>query len=274
MPLGLFARSKVLVGMMQYVQIRLFSAIPMPSDVFYEELGKIHRVYFYRMDTRGLLYLEQTLQQITDKHARKFQGNGESTGDLEGVAFSGRTISNALKDDKFLRFFGTMLRPTENCAQVTAGVPSGTVAGVDVHTYCSTYPYVSLCGHELNFLRHDDPLAALGFTELQPTANGGNSSDNGDGGSGSASGMELLYQGGSEPFLPGELLVSATTQRVYHPITRHRRLKKVSLGLLHPHLAGTLAANARVHSDGRLLYKWRGAEWEIRTVRERPSKAR
>ena len=224
-----------------------------PPDEFYEHLGQERRIYFYRIDTRGNLYLEQTLNQVAAKLAAKTKGQSGSTG---------RNIANALKDPKFLRFFYTMLRV--NSDERLAALPDESICGVDIRKYCAQYAYVSLCGKELNFVRPDDAASALGFSELKIMQQGAEDEEGQKG----ARGFELSYGGAAdlrEPFDPSELSCSTSTQRLYHPLASHGRLRG-QLGLLHPHLAGALTTDAQEGPDGRLLLSFEEQVYAVKTI--------
>jgi len=265
----------------------MLSTADAPSDGFYERLGGDSRVYFYRIDTRGNLYMEQTLNQV----AAKLSAKGDH-------GFTGRNIANALKDPKFLRFFYARLQPSGSLplrGMLAKVLPEGNVCGVDVRAYCAQYAYVSLCGRELNFVRPDDALSALGFSELLPSPAPASTSSPApavgteremeiDAGSG----FELSYGGAAdlrEPFRPAELRLSQATQRLYHPLSRHRRLGQgvplemaaatpvasavvgvalsPCLGLLHPHLAGALMADAQEGPAEQLLLHFEGQQYPV-----------
>jgi len=212
-----------------------------PPTPFYDLNGLHNRVYFYRLDDRGYLYLEQTLHDVEKKQ----RGLGRT-------GTSGRNITVALKDPKFLNFFFSMLKPsplfqtTRSEASVGFGFAGACVAGIDVAAYCAAYPLVSLCGKERNFLLPDDPLASLGFTDL------------------SADGTALLYAAGlAEPFSPDLLLYGRETGRLYHAVSTHKRLKG-RLGVLHPHLAQRVIADLSEAGDS-LTFSWAGRKHILRT---------
>ena len=207
---------------------------PIPSNAFYEHHGQVNRIYFYRMDLRGNLFLEQTLHEI---QRMKGTSNGTSTG---------RNIMTAMKDPTFLDFFYRMLQPN------TLTIPkNSSLFGIDIDAYCSVYPFVSLCGRERNYVLGDDAISSLGFTELCD----------------SEEGTILIYGGAarlSEFFDPTALTFSQSTQRVYHSIRKHRKLRG-NLGLLHPHIAAELVSSA--YPDGNsLLYDWRGDKYSIEII--------
>lgn len=171
------------------------------SPATYARLGKDLRHYFYAVDTRGLLYLEEAAK---------------------------RNVATALKDTVFLRSLFTLLRPN------TTG-------------HYQTYPLVSPCGREQNFLMPEDPLSALTFTEL-----------NSDGG-------DLLYAGAQlkEPFDPSRLAYSADTGRLYHPLSSHKHLKS-QFGLLHPQTTQSLPIHQT--SPGSFSIDWQGKCVPIQTL--------
>lgn len=237
-----------------------------PPSLFYDLNGNNNRVYFYRLDDRGYLYLEQTLHEVEKKQR-----------DMGRTGSSGRNITVALKDPKFLRFFFSMLkpnpqyRPSDSNSSVSdngcgegeeAALANATVAGVDVTRYCSSYPLVSLCGKERNFLLPDDPLASLGFTDLSEEDTGGD-------GDGDRDGRDaLLYAGGqlSEPFLPASLLYHRDSGKLYHSISAHKRLQGRH-GILHPHLAQRILGDLSEGEGGggALTFSWRGRCHELRS---------
>jgi hypothetical protein len=91
----------------------------------------------------------------------------------------------------------------------------------------SVYPFVSLCGKEINFIRPDDPYAAVGFSEIVMSKEEGEDEV-----------ADLLYAGRTlkQTFHP-ELLLASASGRLYHPLTDHRGRLKNELGLLHPHVS-------------------------------------
>jgi hypothetical protein len=214
------------------------------SSEFYDHHANTNRIYFYRLDDRGNLYLEQTLMEI-EKREQVKQSNSGSTG---------RNITTALKDAKFLKFFYTMLRPNTKKYQQSHIIEEVDYDNTDLKTYIEKYPFVSLCGTERNFMMCDDTRAALGFTELQRQHQ-----EEGD------DAPETLIYGGaanmSEPFKPDQLMYSEDG-KVYHPITQHKRLKG-QLGLLHPHLAANMIADATVGADGKLYYAFKNKQYSI-----------
>jgi len=184
------------------------------------------------------LYLEQTLHDV-EKKQRSLGRTGSS----------GRNITVALKDPKFLNFFFTMLKPSEQFQNRSGGhaeLVDANIAGVDVAEYCAAYPLVSLCGKERNFLLPDDPIASLGFTDL------------------SADEDSLLYAAGlSEPFAPDKLLYGRACGKLYHAISTHKRLRG-RLGVLHPHLAQRIIADLSEAEDS-FTFTWKGRKHALRS---------
>ena len=241
------------VGQQIYVafsQIR-YSSGGVPPSQFYDLNGKYNRVYFYRLDDRGCLYFEQALHEVEKKQR-----------DMGRTGSSGRNITLALKDPKFLRFFFSMLksnpeyRPSDKSIKISSGneneavLACNLVAGVDLNEYCSAYPLVSLCGKERNFLLPDDPLASLGFTDLGDRAGE----------------YVLFYAGGalSEPFDPASLRFRQDSGKLYHTISGHKHLQGRH-GILHPHLAQHILVDLVENEDGSLTFSWRGRTHELQT---------
>lgn len=109
-------------------QIRLFSSVRQRDPGFYSDEA-IKRRYYYVVDTRGQLFLEDT------KH---------------------RNIATCLKDNKFLKFFYSQLQKT----------PEHLVSIADDDIDRSPYRYVSFCGKEINFVCPDDHASCLVFSEI------------------------------------------------------------------------------------------------------------
>ena len=212
------------------------------SNEFYAHHGAENRIYFYVLDDRGLLYLEQTLNEVK----RNQEAKGKSTSGT-----SGRNITTAIKDPKFLNFFYKQLKlTTKNSSPSSPSSPSSLVdrfhSGIDVIEYTKSYPLLSLCGKEKNFLVCDDPIAVLGFTDIK------------DG--------NLIYGAGSkEPFLPDSLVFSKSNGRVYHLITQHPHLKG-NRGLLHPHLAAMLTSDAYDNNNGNMCYTYKGCKYQLQMI--------
>lgn len=87
----------------------------------------IKRRYYYVVDTRGQLFLEDT------KH---------------------RNIATCLKDPKFLKFFYSQLQTTPDY-----------LLNIEDEVDRSAYGYVSLCGKEVNYICPDDSVAIV-FSDI------------------------------------------------------------------------------------------------------------
>lgn len=169
-----------------------------------------------------------------------------------------RNIATSLKDKRFLTFFYKQMRKNST----------------GLHE--DTYPYVSLCGKELNFVLPLDPNSALVYTELSVDKKllyyGGRVAT--DDFSGSGIGGKLGIPGksfGSAFFEPKHLAFNSQSGRLYYPIMNHRHFNRnmncvvgnstlnqdlamssgkfthgpsvLEYGLLHPHLCQQLGAH-------------------------------
>jgi hypothetical protein len=103
------------------------------STSFYLSQGQ-QRSYYYVLDTRGQLHLEES----------KF-----------------RNFTSCFKDKQFLSFFFKQLRPNNDDVLLRA----------DLDPYAQRCPYVSLCGKERNFVTPEDPISAIVFVDYDD-ANG------------------------------------------------------------------------------------------------------
>jgi hypothetical protein len=186
----------------------------MKDAKFYDE-NAAKRFYFYEIDTRGRLYLEQTTP---------------------------KTIATCLKDSKFLDFFFRNYRRND----------SG---------HFSEMPFVSYCGHEMNFVRPMDKKSAITFVDFcqgktkTPFA--------------SLFLNDTLYYGASmtEPFDPKKLTYCSESGRLYHALDHHRYLGG-ELGLLHPsiteNLTSVMSFNAQTN---KFEISWNNVPLEIKSVK-------
>eukprot|EP01040_Poterioochromonas_malhamensis_P016764 gene16764-19115_t len=175
------------------------------------------RQYFYVWDDKGQLFLHDC------KH---------------------KNFVSCLKDKSFLNMMYRLLRRVpESSSQVkNEGV---------------VYPLVSPCGKETNFLRVEDPIAAVVFGSIHPfpsTLIGSNDR------------FELVV-GGSElrqEFHPRHLSVDFDSGRFYHTVLNHRHLSNEQ-GLLHGFISQQLSPMITLSEDGeRFLLRWTdGKEYPI-----------
>lgn len=98
---------------------------------YYLNQGQL-RNYFYVLNTRGELHLEESCR---------------------------RNFTTCFKDKKFLTFFYSQLRAS---SQVN-------LKG-NIDSYASSCPYVSLCGNERNFVTPEDPIAGIVFIEYDASS--------------------------------------------------------------------------------------------------------
>ena len=97
------------------------------STSFYLSQGE-QRSYYYVLDTRGQLHLEES------KH---------------------RNFTSCFKDKQFLSFFFKQLRPNSD----------DVLRRANLDPYAQLCPYVSLCGNERNFLTPEDHISAIVFVD-------------------------------------------------------------------------------------------------------------
>jgi len=102
-----------------------------PRDKAVYVHGQHTRRYYYVLDTRGQLHLEESPH---------------------------RNFTSCFKDKAFLSFFYKSLRRND-------------VRTPDDDAYTQSCPYVSLCGLERNYLTPEDPLAPLVFVDYDDTTN-------------------------------------------------------------------------------------------------------
>jgi hypothetical protein len=223
---------------------RAFTVAVDPPNSFYEHHGSLNRLYWYRLDDRGQLFLEQTLHEVTRKQMQ-----------MNRSGSTGRNPMTALKDQKFLNFFYSQLKINKSYLNKDRNGQHGDDnladpcnSGINVSDYCNHYPLVSLCGKEKNYLLPDDPKSVLGFTDLDVANNA------------------LMYTSTkSEPFNPESLLMSDETGRMYHPITKHPHLKGL-LGLLHPHLAQNVTKDLAPGDSGEFVFTYLGVKYSIHSI--------
>lgn len=115
-------------------QITKARATEVKSKEFYEEASR-HRNYFYVIDLKGQLFLEDMVH---------------------------RNFTTCSKDPKFLYFFFKQLRA--NDAKIE---PASFRVGGKERLIVEPYSYLSTCGVEINFVAHEDPYSALGFVGLE-----------------------------------------------------------------------------------------------------------
>lgn len=143
------------------------------------------RRYFYECDLYGRLY-------------------------LEGV--KRKNIATCLKDDKFINFFYKQLKPTSFLRTHPKWV-NLTTDFVTVELE-EQYPYVSICGKELNFLKPED--VPIVYTKLLPTTATTTSTKENN----SQKPLFQLSYGASlkVPFDPSALHLCTKKGYLYHPV--------------------------------------------------------
>ncbi|KAG7364992.1 protein of unknown function DUF4505 containing protein [Nitzschia inconspicua] len=187
-----------------------FDSIRKPQS-FYEQWGdkddeKIRR-YFCNIDFQGRLFLEET---------------------------SPKNIATSIKDEKFLNFFFSRIRPANDKE----------IKFLTEHEVQDDYPFVSPCGKELNFVRPAaTPIVFHTYREHDST---------------------LLYGGNlQQAFDSTHLVVSAKTGRLYHlfvpPIKKKENLslpggEKMAYGLIRSSVAVALSENIIIGRDGDFFY--------------------
>mmetsp|Transcript_11915 Transcript_11915/g.17719 ORF Transcript_11915/g.17719 Transcript_11915/m.17719 type:complete len:234 (+) Transcript_11915:39-740(+) len=134
------------------------------------------RCYFFKVDGGGRLFLEDT------KH---------------------KNFVSCFTDADFLQFFYTHVRPNTSSSNPYYD---------DSLTPSSTYPYVSVCQGEYNYIQCDvsTPFVAIEVSENEQGED------------------ELVYAGGhlTIPFDPSSLTLDFDSARVYHPYERSKKWKK------------------------------------------------
>jgi hypothetical protein len=121
--------------------------------------------------------------------ARRYFFHVDLHGRLFSVDTAVRSVATSVKGVRPLDFFFAQLRPN------TTGL------------FEREYPWVSPCGKELNFVAAEDTPVV--FIDLVSDA----------------AGSQLAYAGSArQPFEPARLLLSASSGRLYHPLTTHARL--------------------------------------------------
>jgi len=205
-----------------------------------------------RHDPRGLLirtfaassedlvvYAEE-IQAAQIKPAAFYEEQGEKRNyfyhiDLQGRLFLEdvlpKNVATSLKSDKFLDFFWHMLRPN------TLGT-------------FEEYPFISPCGKEMNFVRPaDTPIVFDRIDYSEPNGF-----------------PRLVYASAhSQEFDPSALVWHTETERIYHPVTKHKRLKG-SMGLLRSHLGISLSERFVFENDGGVSLEWEDKVFPIRMI--------
>ncbi len=152
--------------------------------------------------------------------------------DLQGRLFLEDTVpknvATSLKSARFLDFFFRMLRAND----------SGEHA---------EYPFVSPCQGELNFIRPADRHGPIVFDRIE-----------------ARDGSRVLVFAGTleEPWDPSLLAWDTTTDRLYHPVREHARLKG-SWGLIRSQVGVALSEGFIAHQNGVGLV-FEGREYPIR----------
>ena len=176
------------------------------------------RHYFYKMDTRGRLFLADTKRM---------------------------NMATSLKDLTFLDFFFKRMKRNDT----------------EVH---SEYPYVSVCGRELNFISPPDKYCSLVFYDFIdstaedefPSVHGGH----GDGGEmlDEIGRRDTLIFGANnrQNFDVAKLAIHLSSGRLYHKIDKHGKMFN-EWGLLHPSIA-EIVADRITYDQDREVYsiKW------------------
>jgi hypothetical protein len=145
--------------------------------------------------------------------ARRYYYVLDTRGQLFLESTKHRNIATCFKDDKFVRFMFRNMR-----------VQNGSY---------NELPFLSKCGQELNFITPEDPFAAIVYTNWDVPNN------------------RLYYANNtlSDTFSVHNLMISASSLRIYHEIQDNRHLKG-QLGLFHPQLAEQLASSISIDMDG------------------------
>lgn len=179
-----------------------------------------------------------------------------------------KNVATSLKSPKFLNFFWRMLRPNPSHSPEFR-------ANDDSARFDADYPFVSPCGKEMNYIRPaDTPIV---FDSLREKKDGHE---------------ELVYaETLSEPFDPSLLVWGEATDRLYHPVRRHKRLSvpgssavtdavdrldddvveavvaaAAPLGLVRSHLAVRLAEHFTVSDAGAISLEWGGQSHVVRRL--------
>ena len=178
-----------------------------------------------------------------------------------------RNIATSLKDRRFLEFFHKQIRRN------TTGIHE------------EIYPYVSLCGKELNFILPLDPHSAFVYTELSTDNRilyyGGRVGTVPSAESGSGSDASIGKSFGSAIFDPRLLSFNSETGRLYYPIINHKYINRnldastaldtdysqLEYGLLHPHLCQQLGVYIDYDNDNsRWCFSWAGSSIVLREI--------
>jgi hypothetical protein len=175
----------------------------------------------------------------TEGNERRYYYTIDTRGHLFLESSKIKLFATAFRDAKFLSFFYRRLEKNLHKDEY------------------SEFPYISLCGKEINFVTPEDPLAPVVFTTLDETEE------------------NLIYAGGqfTEPFNPENICWSTRTLRIYHSLLHHPRLKG-EVGLLHPFLADSLAnkivwASGEQYIDGNNKFEWKNKLYAFKTLESR-----
>ena len=113
------------------------------------------------------------------------------------------------------------------------------------------YKYISPCGKEINYIKHDDDNACIGFTSFD---------------------KDKLYYAGdqiSTVFNPSSIVINKTNGRIYHPVSGHKYLSD-HYGLLHSNIASELSNHINIitNSDNNDIYQlqWKSKTYDIKSI--------
>jgi len=193
---------------------------------------KLPQMRFYSADKMSLHYSPFS-QEFYDTEAntnRHYYYLIDSRGQTHLHSTKYRSIATAYRDPVFLR----ILYQNMQCNST--------------QNHSDLFPYLSKCGHETNFVAHEDKNACLGFIELQNDL--------------------LLYAGGklSVQFDPSKLKYNEDTGRLYHPVTKHKYLVG-QLGLLHPSITTNLfASNITSNDESNYVLKWNNKTFLVNKI--------
>lgn len=117
--------------------------------------------------------------------------------------------------------------------------------------YYNDYQYISPCGKEINYIKHDDKMACIGFTSFD---------------------YNNLYYGGDQlttVFNPSSIVINKTNGRIYHPVYGHKHLSQ-HYGLLHSNIASELSSHINITSDSHNndIYQlnWKSKTYDIKSI--------
>jgi hypothetical protein len=165
----------------------------------------LKRQYFYHVNLFGHLFIEDVLP---------------------------KNITSCLKNNKFLDFFFSQIKPNDTGMHLD-------------------YPFVSPCGKEMNFIKTADPYGAVVLREFDMKK------------------REFQYAGSKVQLLNPASFVISSKGRLYHELTQHRHSEVLgNLALIRSQVALELCENNVEFGEGETHFIWEGKKYRMRPFEE------